>query len=708
MIEWIVASSVLIIAVLILRQIFREKVSKRLQYALWAMVLLRLLIPDSLIESAASVGNLLSDLREQPVVQVASGTVTQQAHYDLAFHEVLSSHDYSQDVFSALPQSQQETITQQFQPEIQEKMDDYTKAYHTAQIFNGIWLVGAVAMGLCLLGMNLHFGIRLRRSRVKQTHIGALPVYTSSLICTPCLFGLFRPAVYLPEGMEGNMEHVLAHEHTHYRHGDHIWAILRCGCLAIHWYNPLVWIAVKASRIDSELACDEGTLLALGDESRESYGRTLIEMSCAKPSMQDYLLTATTMTGDKKSLYRRIRAIAKKQTFLLTTVIILAVASLIIVGCTFTGAKEETIDPTTETKSPTESTLPTQITIPPETSLPTEPQASEAPTFPMGEMGQKTEGVLRSMTMAGTHICAGPFAGNLLLYEPQSGSYQLRSLVDGHVIAKASDARVANTATVTEDQIIYFAVIHRKIVFRDSNLEVTKVLDFDLNDTVSDMIFSQDGKKAYYSPDAHTIVELDLHTMEERWIDVPNSSVWSLTGVLFGDTILSYWGRNSQGDYTAFIDLKTGTYLGQDSMTLQTWGNNYYMIRSENGKTEHRVVIDESTRYLNPNDYDGKNCKATVLPQLNSLFALCYDYYNPKVLILDLYDLDTKLRTASLTVELSEEFHSYAEVIADPSGEYVWLYLSIGDVYGGYRRMLYRWDYKACAVQDPIVYGYDG
>ena len=119
MIEWIVASSILIIAVLILRQIFREKVSKRLQYALWAMVLLRLLIPGSLLESAASVGNLLSDLQEQPVVQVASGTVTQQAHYDLAFHEVLSSHDYSQDDFSALPQSQQETITQQFQPEIQ-------------------------------------------------------------------------------------------------------------------------------------------------------------------------------------------------------------------------------------------------------------------------------------------------------------------------------------------------------------------------------------------------------------------------------------------------------------------------------------------------------------------------------------------------------------------------------------------------------------
>ena len=69
MIEWIVSSSVLIVAILILRRIFRDKVSKRLQYALWVLVLLRLLIPGSLVESAASVGNLLSDFQEQPVIQ---------------------------------------------------------------------------------------------------------------------------------------------------------------------------------------------------------------------------------------------------------------------------------------------------------------------------------------------------------------------------------------------------------------------------------------------------------------------------------------------------------------------------------------------------------------------------------------------------------------------------------------------------------------
>ena len=364
MIEWIVSSSVLIVAILILRRIFRDKVSKRLQYALWVLVLLRLLIPGSLVESAASVGNLLSDFQEQPVIQVASGTVSQEEQYDLAFREVLSAHDYSQDVFSALPQNRQESITQEFQPEIQQRIDDYTKAYDTAQILNIIWIVGALIMGLCLVFVNLHFGLRLRRNRTQQTSIGSVQVYISALVHTPCLFGIFRPAIYLPEDMEGNTEHVLAHEQTHYRHLDHIWAILRCLCLAIHWYNPLVWIAVKISRTDSELACDEGTLRFLGSENRESYGRTLIEMSRGKPSMQDYLLTATTMTGDKKSLYQRIRAIAQKPKFILSAVIILAVVSLVIVGCTFTSSQKGSSTSTDPAIiAPTGST--TEISAPP-------------------------------------------------------------------------------------------------------------------------------------------------------------------------------------------------------------------------------------------------------------------------------------------------------------------------------------------------------
>ena len=78
MIEWIISSSVLIAALLLLRLLFRGKISARLQYALWALVLLRLLIPGSIVESAASVSNLFSSVTEKPVAQAASGTLTPQ------------------------------------------------------------------------------------------------------------------------------------------------------------------------------------------------------------------------------------------------------------------------------------------------------------------------------------------------------------------------------------------------------------------------------------------------------------------------------------------------------------------------------------------------------------------------------------------------------------------------------------------------------
>ena len=65
--------------------------------------------------------------------------------------------------------------------------------------------------------------------------------------------------------------HVLAHELTHYRHGDHLWSLLRCVAVTLHWYNPLVWLAAALSRRDAELACDEGTLHRLGEEERTAY-----------------------------------------------------------------------------------------------------------------------------------------------------------------------------------------------------------------------------------------------------------------------------------------------------------------------------------------------------------------------------------------------------------------------------------------------------
>lgn len=375
MIEWIVSSSVLILAVLLLRLLLGRYIGKRLQCSLWVLVLLRLLIPFSLMESPAGAGQMVSGLTEQPVIQAAVGNLDPQQRYDAAVSEVLAAHDFAVEDYAALPEEQQNSITHTYRQEIQQKVETFDTAYSAAQVLRAVWLVGVVIMGLWLLTANLRFGGKLRRSRKKYSGSFSVPVYTAA-VETPCLFGLFRPAIYLPEciGDEKTAAHILTHEQTHYRHWDHIWAAARCLCLALHWYNPLVWVAVKVSRTDSELACDEGALAVLGEEQRSDYGRTLIEMSRGKPSAGELLLTATTMTGDKKTLLRRVQSIAKKPKILAIAVVIISVLAAAILLWAFTGAESEQPAETssTETTEPVQTTAPAETTVPVETTEPVE------------------------------------------------------------------------------------------------------------------------------------------------------------------------------------------------------------------------------------------------------------------------------------------------------------------------------------------------
>lgn len=159
--------------------------------------------------------------------------------------------------------------------------------------------MGAAAAALWLAGVNLRFAHTLRRSRRLLPVEGCpLPVYVSQAIPTPCLFGLLRPCVYVTPITASDptlLRHTLAHELTHFHHRDYLWSALREVCLALHWYNPLVWLAGVVSSRDGELCCDEATVARLGEDQRASYGRTLLAVTCQGPG--NLLLTATSMTG---------------------------------------------------------------------------------------------------------------------------------------------------------------------------------------------------------------------------------------------------------------------------------------------------------------------------------------------------------------------------------------------------------------------------
>ena len=334
MTDWIVTSSVLIVVVTALRYLLRGRISLRLQYALWAIVLIRLLLPVQLGQTAFSALNAVNETQEMQL------TMSHPMFYigetpDLAIPEVEPS--------PTLTTEELEQLRQQLELEYYEEMAQYAIPVSLSTVLQAVWLTGMAVTAAWFLFANLRFAAALRRSRrLTGQQCGSLPVYVSPLVETPCLFGLFRPAVYVTEGVlqdEAALRHVLSHEQTHYRHGDHVWSVLRGVCLALHWYNPLVWLSAALSRRDAELACDEDTLNRLGEEQRTSYGETLIALTCGRKK-GELLLTATTMTGSKKSLRERITLIAKRPKMALyalaTAVLVVAVAA----GCTFTGGRE--------------------------------------------------------------------------------------------------------------------------------------------------------------------------------------------------------------------------------------------------------------------------------------------------------------------------------------------------------------------------------
>lgn len=339
MIEWIVTSSALILLVLLLRTVIKNRVSPQLRYALWALVLLRLLIPGTLWESKASVMTPVAAQEEYQAVEripryvrtmpdgwVEIGHPNSGSWTSIPAERAASDEPARYDWFSRSENVSIETLREQV---------------NVRNAFLMIWLAGVALMGTFLLMVNLKFSCDLKKKRRTVGQYQGLWVFVMEGLATPCLFGLLHPGVYLtPELSEDEKPHVLAHEYAHFRQRDHIWAALRGVCLAVHWYNPLVWLAAVLSRRDCELSCDEGAVRLLGEEHRADYGRTLVGLVARRTTPKDLACCATTMTGGRSALKERIALLVKKPKTTAFMACIVAVACAVFAVCTFTGAAE--------------------------------------------------------------------------------------------------------------------------------------------------------------------------------------------------------------------------------------------------------------------------------------------------------------------------------------------------------------------------------
>ena len=319
--EILITSTVLILALLLLRRLFRRVLSRRVQYALWALVLIRLLVPVTLPASNFSVLTAVRSVEAAVARRVSPQPLPDQAAHDPASGPPAAPEQpaLSPEAPAAAPRHEGPALT---------------------RLLSLAWTAGMAGVGGFFLLSNARFYLRLKK--VRQPFAPSGPVsrraylLPDGVLPSPCLFAgavyLTPAAITSPE----TLRHVLAHEETHARHRDPLWALLRCICLTVYWFDPLVWVASSCAKTDCELACDEGALALLGESERIPYGQTLLSLTPVGKGKGT--LPAVAMTAGKRQLKERITRIAQNPRQLTAAAVAVMLLAGLVSACTFTEA----------------------------------------------------------------------------------------------------------------------------------------------------------------------------------------------------------------------------------------------------------------------------------------------------------------------------------------------------------------------------------
>lgn len=176
----------------------------------------------------------------------------------------------------------------------------------TAVLF-WVWAGGALCFLAAQLASYARFRRLLRRWSSPAGVYGGLPVRACRAAASPVLAGFLRPAIYLPEALDGaERDFALLHEYAHFRRRDLWYKLLLVSANALHWFNPLVWLLRRAAERDVELACDALVLRDRDAGFRRQYGRALLSTVSGR---QPAGALTTGFSGGMADLRRRFKSL---------------------------------------------------------------------------------------------------------------------------------------------------------------------------------------------------------------------------------------------------------------------------------------------------------------------------------------------------------------------------------------------------------------
>ena len=311
-------ATVVIVAVCLAR-LFLKRAPKVYSYLLWALVLFRLLCPISLVTSfsvipdSVSSGAILTEWEDDYIGQTHT-IYDNRSEFDTAVEAGRETFPAEEGHYYVVTGSdgisEPSTVENTLLP-----------------LLSKIWIAG-------MLALVLHSILSYSRIR-KQTRV-AVPfrkgVYLADDVASPFVMGLFRPVIYLPGSLDpSERKYIIAHERHHIHRGDHIFKALGFLALAIHWFNPLVWIAFILASRDMEMSCDEAVIRKLGENVRADYSASLLNLATGHR-----LFTGTPLAFGEGDPTGRVRNLAKWKKPAFWVIVICSVLCAFLTVCLLT------------------------------------------------------------------------------------------------------------------------------------------------------------------------------------------------------------------------------------------------------------------------------------------------------------------------------------------------------------------------------------
>ncbi|WP_239616034.1 M56 family metallopeptidase [Cohnella mopanensis] len=336
-------ASAMIVALLLLVKIFRTKLSPAWQYALWMLLLAKLLLPWL-------PGNLENELRWFSVSETLATPIPSPPIEGTWQYEVLPSASEGFTVNAAEPP----TV-------IESSGSGRQLQFVLVGSLAILWFVGTAIAWLVFASGHLRTCLALRReastavpqeldmlfSRLVR-EIGTrsrVRMRLTSLLSTPALFGIIHPVVLIPRNTIGQLstnewECILRHELTHLKRRDIPVNMLAYLLASFHWFNPAVWYGLRSMRIDQESACDASVLRS--SELRESYAASIIKLLEIGVKQRSFS-AGVGFYGNKNQIKRRIVMIRhyqpSKKGISFIGIAILLVAALFTLPSAFASGK---------------------------------------------------------------------------------------------------------------------------------------------------------------------------------------------------------------------------------------------------------------------------------------------------------------------------------------------------------------------------------